>query len=262
MTVSLVDLYHQYQGTAIPSFDGNQKNNGQCVQWALMVRTKRDGLPVRYGNAIDWWTNRGSDVDHYDYIPHAFGIYPKTGDYVVWGAGVGSQFGHIDICAFDGNPVGFLGYDSNWLDIPKLTTVQHDYSLGILGYIRLKGQDMFNEGDRVNFNSREYGQDLGLHKELVSQQLSYKDAVAAAWSSSEWRDNARVNKGDVVNYFRALVGVEPVDADYAFHVGLTHKQSVYNLLGRGDVQKRLAAATGGDPKLIALAQALKEYLGS
>lgn len=145
----LDELYQQNKGESIPSFDGDSANDGQCEQWALMVRTKRDGLPVRYGNAIDWWTNRGTDVNWYEYISYAPGVYTKAGDYVVWGAGVGSKAGHIDLCAKDGDANGFLGYDSNWGDIPKLTIVQHNYAFGILGYVRLKGVIM-NNGDVDN----------------------------------------------------------------------------------------------------------------
>lgn len=139
---ALEQLYNTYKGLTIPSFDGDPKNDGQCEAWALTVRTQRDNIPIRYGDAVDWWNNRGSDVNHYDYIPSALGVYPKAGDYVIWGAKVGNKAGHIDLAAHDGNSSGFLGYDSNWLDTPKLATVQHDYSLGILGYVRLKGQQM------------------------------------------------------------------------------------------------------------------------
>lgn len=147
-------LYTEYQGTSIPSFDGDSANNGQCEQWALMVRTKRDGLPIRYGNAIDWWTDRGDDVNTYDYIAYAPGVYPQSGDYVVWGSGVGSSAGHIDLCAVSGTASGFTGYDSNWEDIPKLTTIQHNYEFGILGYIRLKGEDMPDQQQISDLNAR------------------------------------------------------------------------------------------------------------
>lgn len=153
MNIPLENLYQQYKNTSIASFDGNSANNGQCVQWALMVRTKRDNLPVRYGNAIDWWLDRDNDPEDYEYIAYSVGVYPKEGDYVVWGAGVGSSAGHIDLCAKDGNQQGFVGYDSNWEDKPTLQTVQHNYSFGVLGYIRLKENIMeraYDDGDAVN----------------------------------------------------------------------------------------------------------------
>lgn len=153
MTV-LSQLYQRYQNTTISSFDANPANDGQCVQWALMVRTQRDDLPKRLGNAVDWWINRGTDIRYYDYIPYVIGTYPKAGDYVVWGNGVGSAAGHIDLCATDGDASGFTGYDSNWQDKPTLTTIRHNYLLGILGYIRIKEQGMntpaVNEGDIAN----------------------------------------------------------------------------------------------------------------
>lgn len=141
---TLEQLYQEYKGTPIASFDGNPANNGQCVQWALMVRTGRDGLPVRYGNAIDWWNNRGADIEYYDYIPYAPGTAPEYGDYVVWGTGVGNVAGHIDLCAVAGDVNGFIGYDSNWGDDPILQAVKHTYVLNVLGFIRLKGGDTMN----------------------------------------------------------------------------------------------------------------------
>lgn len=130
-------LYDEYKGESIPSFDGNPANDGQCEQWYLMVRTKRDGYPAVSGNAIDRWNTK--ETDKYDYIPFASGIYPKKDDYVVWGSGVGSKYGHIDVAAQDGTASGFVGYDSNWNDIPTLRTIQHNYQYGILGYVRRKG---------------------------------------------------------------------------------------------------------------------------
>lgn len=143
-------LYAQYKGTSIPSFDGNPANNGQCEQWYLMVRTKRDGFPAISGNAIDRWNTK--ETDKYDYIPFVSGVYPKKDDYVVWGSGVGSNAGHIDVCAQDGNANGFLGYDSNWNDIPKLTTIQHNYQFGILGYVRRKGVNMAEISSALEVN--------------------------------------------------------------------------------------------------------------
>jgi hypothetical protein len=149
--MTLDECYLKHRGTSVPSFDGNPADNGQCVAWALTVRTEVYELPVRYGNAINWWTTRGTDIDYFDYVPYTVGNYPKKGDFVVWGTEVGSQFGHIDSCAEDGNGSGFLGYDSNWSDVPVLKTIHHDYSLGVLGYIRLKEKRMNpNDGDVIN----------------------------------------------------------------------------------------------------------------
>lgn len=188
--MDLTALYNQYQGTSIASFDGNPANNGQCEQWALMVRTKREGLPIRYGNAIDWWTDRGDDVNTYDYIAFAPGVYPQSGDYVVWGSGVGSSAGHIDLCAVSGTASGFTGYDSNWEDIPKLTIIQHNYEFGILGYIRLKGEDMADdqqvqelqsEVDLARSQAVSENQTIdSLTTELTAERAGYQALVTSA----------------------------------------------------------------------------------
>lgn len=167
-------LYQQYGGTSIPSFDGDPKNNGQCEQWYLMVRTKRDGLPVVFGNAIDRWYTQ--EPQQYDYIPIAAGVYPKKDDYVVWGPGVGSSAGHIDVCAEDGTATGFVGYDSNWEDVPTLRTIQHDYSLGILGYVRVKGAVMGPTQTEVIDAFAQYGAGTP-----TAQQI--KDYTSNPWTS-------------------------------------------------------------------------------
>lgn len=133
-------LYQEYEGESIPSFDGDSADAGQCEQWYLMVRTKRDGLSVISGNAIDRWYDQ--ETEYYDYITYAPGVYPLKDDYVVWGSGVGSSAGHIDVCAVNGTSAGFTGYDSNWNDIPTLRTIQHNYEFGILGYVRRKEIDV------------------------------------------------------------------------------------------------------------------------
>lgn len=218
------ELYQQYQGTSIPSFDGDSANNGQCEQWYLMVRTKRDGLPVVYGNAIDRWLQQ--EPDHYDYIPIAPGVYPKKDDYVVWGAGVGSSAGHIDVCAQDGNASGFLGYDSNWGDVPILKTIQHNYGFGILGYVRRKGSNM---SDLVNGDIDNLLKDFGLtptQADYNATKLSNKDLFYYL----ETRFKHAIVNGDVDNLLKD-VGITPTQADYnAISTG--YKNFVYYLQAR------------------------------
>lgn len=141
------ELYQEYKGTSIPSFDGDKANNGQCEQWYLMCRTQRDGLGVVSGNAIDRWYYQ--EPQYYSYVTFAPGIYPHKDDYVVWGAAVGSKYGHIDVCAQDGGAGGFVGYDSNWGNSKVLQTITHNYDFGILGYIRNKGADMIETPDEA-----------------------------------------------------------------------------------------------------------------
>lgn len=196
------ELYQQYKGTSIPSFDGNSADNGQCEQWYLMVRTQRDGLGVISGNAIDRWYTQ--EPEYYDYIPFGLGVYPKKDDYVVWGTGVGSQYGHVDVCALDGSVTGFLGYDSNWGDVPILKTVTHNYGYGILGYVRIK--ENAARGDDMTVDDTLARRLLSLSTLMAQpgtapdrqptqaevQNLIGRDAVQACdslMSTSPWGDN-------------------------------------------------------------------------
>lgn len=146
--MTLETLYNTWQGKSVPSPDGQVADAGQCVSWADAVLNQVYGQPYLYANAIDWWQNPQL-ATVFDFIPYAPGIYPKAGDFVIWGTGVGSQYGHVDTCAQDGTASGFVGYDSNWEDTPILRTVQHNYAYGILGYIRFKGEDMKPVSEQV-----------------------------------------------------------------------------------------------------------------
>lgn len=66
----------------------------------------------------------------------------------------------------------------------------------------LKGDEVFNEGDRVNINVALYGADTGAHKEVVG--MPFKDAVYAIFGSAHFEDESRTNDGDVVNINKSL----------------------------------------------------------
>lgn len=165
--MTLTEAYNQNVGTSIASPDGNPADAGQCVSWADYVLKNVYNHAYLYANAIDWWQNPGLS-DTFDFISYVSGVYPKTGDFVIWGSGVGSQYGHVDVCAVDGTSSGFTGYDSNWEDIPKLSTIQHNYEYGILGYIRLKSNQ--GETDMVD--------DAGARELLTMSTLLAQDGDA------------------------------------------------------------------------------------
>lgn len=102
-------------------------------------------------------------------------------------------------------------------------------------------EPMFNEGDRININKEFYGKDLGLHRDLVGKK-TFKEALYDIFDKSkDYKANAKVNEGDVVNYFRALVGHDPSDGDKKAFKGLPHKVLLYGLLERSDTKDRLGS---------------------
>lgn len=185
--MTLQEAYNSNVGQSIPSPDGDPADAGQCVSWASYVLKNVYNHPYIYANAINWWENPGL-TDKFDFIPYTSGVYPKTGDFVVWGSGVGSQYGHIDLCATDGNASGFTGYDSNWEDIPKLTTIQHNYAYGILGYIRLKGQkaDIMNTGDVRNLYINLLKHDADIQTQLTWVGNEFSELFYAIVNSPEY----------------------------------------------------------------------------
>lgn len=142
--MNIPGLIQKYAGQSL-SFDGIEANRGQCVQWVEYVLTDKQfgyGLQPFWGNAIDWWNNfPGSNLaKDFDRVTYGGGSYPKAGDIVIWGSGVGSIYGHIDLCTQDGNPGGFVGYDSNWSG-KTVHQVNHNYT-AVIGGLRLKGSNM------------------------------------------------------------------------------------------------------------------------
>lgn len=139
-------------------FDGIEADRAQCVQLVSFYLKDVLNVPVFFANAIDWFQKFDSSPLTPNFTKHAISDgYPKKGDIVIWGAGVGSQFGHIDVCISDGNPGGFLGFDSNWSGNKTAHQVQHDYRF-VLGYLRFKGEEMKATYDFVR---KEYTAKLG-----------------------------------------------------------------------------------------------------
>lgn len=147
--MTLDQSYQAHQGQAILIPGGGTGNNGQCAQWADTVLHEVYGLPYIYTpGAIDWYlkTEQLGLSQKFDRVSDGS---IKKGDFVVYGTGVGSEFGHIDVAAQDGTFKDYVGYDSNWggkafynaQGFPILHTVHHNdsYNRFILGVLRLKG---------------------------------------------------------------------------------------------------------------------------
>lgn len=65
---------------------------------------------------------------------------------------------------------------------------------------------IFNDGDRANVNNYLYGSDRGQHGEYVGQQ--WKQAMYGVFGSDYFKQESRVNEGDIENMFNAL-GFKP-----------------------------------------------------
>ena len=134
--------YQEFQGVSI-DIDGHPANAGQCVQAADSVLNLVYGFPYFFDpGAINWWNDTHGSLDNFDKIPAPCAI--KKGDFVIYGTGVGSQYGHIDVAAADGSTQGYWGYDSNWGHNLTVHQVNHNdtYNQFILGVLRLKGETM------------------------------------------------------------------------------------------------------------------------
>lgn len=219
-------------------FDGLAQDAGQCVQLVSFYLKDVLGAPVFYTNAIDWWLK----FDGSPLVPNfdkANGP-PKKGDLVIFGAGVGSVFGHIDICIQDGNPGGFLGFDSNWGGNKTAHKVQHNLQY-ILGNLRPKGGDMPTEAE-VRSVFKAYNA-VGLSPDGgpgVPSSKQVQDYTSSPWirlvqdmlNYVEGRDT--VNAGDMHNIYLPAIGREPNDNDKAKWIGQPWKNFTEDLVQRPD----------------------------
>lgn len=184
--MTLSQCYQQNQGQALLTPGGGDGNNGQCVQWADTVLYEVYGLQYHYANAIDWWNNPGELLANFNQINDGS---IAAGDFVIYGTGVGSKYGHIDVAAQDGNYSSYVGYDSNWggsryynsAGFPILHEVVHNdtYNKYILGVLRLKGGN--NMADTSKPTSTQVGK---IYPTLVGRQPTQDElnlAVGLNW---------------------------------------------------------------------------------
>lgn len=147
--MTLLECYKRNEGQAILIPGGGAGNNGQCAQWADTVLHDVYGYAYVYTpGAIDWYIDAEA-LGLTRYFDRVSDGTIKTGDFVIFGSGVGSIYGHIDVAAQDGSFSSYVGYDSNWggkafynaQGYPVLHTVNHNdsYNQYILGVLRLKG---------------------------------------------------------------------------------------------------------------------------
>lgn len=135
--MTLLQCYTENEDESL-DVDGVPADTGQCVQWADTVLNQVFRFPYFFApGALDWWNNPSGSLVNFDKITDGSIV---AGDFVIYSAGVGSVFGHIDVAAQDGSTISYVGYDSNWGGNLTVHTVTHDdkYNQYILGSLRLK----------------------------------------------------------------------------------------------------------------------------
>lgn len=209
----------------VNKYNGKIVGDGQCGTLVRAYWNEVDHTtPPSYPNSKDYWFNPvpGYDKVH-DPQPGNIAIYNGHGVYTEGHSAI-----YVDGRVFEQN----ADPDHSPAHLfPRANTY-------LLGYLRKQGADMeptFNDGDRLNFNSFLYGQDLGLHGDQVGKH--FKDAAYAILESSDYNFQHKVNDGDVVNIGNAGI------TNAASAKGFPWKDAVYNV-----ILKNLPA--GGAPSTV------------
>lgn len=114
--------------------------------------------------------------------------------------------------------------------LPSIAEVERIYGVKYVGWSEyisgeqvIKGvqMDIFNKGDAINLNVWLYGKDMGRFQEYANGSMSYKNALAAIFTSPEFSTDQLVNAGDV----SAINGA--VSGDASGQVGETWKTLFY-----------------------------------
>lgn len=142
--MSIQDVFNKYKGQSLLVPGADPADAGQCVQAADYFLHEAYGLPYVWLNAIDWYRNPDANLKtNFDFIPYSPTMPIKIGDFVIYGTGVGSPYGHISTAIQDGQGNNYLGGDSNWGHNLTLHAQPHNdsYNQYILGILRRKGNN-------------------------------------------------------------------------------------------------------------------------
>ena len=143
--MTIQDVFDKYKGQALLVPGADPADSGQCVQAADYFLHEAYGLPYAWLNAIDFWRNPDANLKaNFDFIPYSPSMPIKVGDFVIYGTGVGSPYGHISTAGQAGVGNNYLGFDSNWSHNLTLHAQPHNdsYNQFILGILRRKGDNV------------------------------------------------------------------------------------------------------------------------
>lgn len=164
--MSIQEFINKYNGQYIASRGGI---TGQCV--SLVQRFAEEngvgGTPVFPVPAAKDMVN--IRLDAFDWIGNTPSNVPQPGDIIVFGTAVG-PYGHTSVFEH-GDSNSFVSFDQNWPGGSAAHRQDHNYN-GVLGWLRLKGQDNMGQiDDLVNAN-------FVLTQKVAELEQRVKDEVA------------------------------------------------------------------------------------
>lgn len=172
--------------------------------------------------------------------------------------------------AADGT-VYFEGYGQNnaWMGSPAGICVILDHGDMYTGYAHLTSTTV-NEGQSVTQGqiigySGQTGAATGphLHFEFIGRppQINngYYGRINPVFEDlGKGADMETVNKGDLVNYFRVILGREPDDGAYSTFVGMSHKAVIYALFQSPEYAARQSILQAKDATIAQLQQSVSD----
>lgn len=203
--------------------DFDQSKGGHIPNFCLANVVSGYGIKNKYGSAWEAWQHT---QQHREAYPSNLDI-PLFYSYTTTIDGVTENYGHINVRLKNGT----VWSDGNIY--ANLDAYLQNHSPKYVGwgesvndYKIIGGEEMFNEGDRVNFNGVLYGSDKGYHKEFIGKD--WKSAMYGIVESAEYRLEHYFNEGDRTNFLAAFYGSDNGTLKGA--VGKVWKPASYDII--------------------------------
>lgn len=121
------EFFKQWNGKKL---DADGVYGAQCVDVIKQYFKDVLNVPVRKGNALDYWV----DIPGFKRIGWIPGTSPRPGDIVVWDKTPTNPYGHIGICVWS-RAHDFSSFEQNFPIGSPCHFQEHNY-VGVLGWLR------------------------------------------------------------------------------------------------------------------------------
>jgi hypothetical protein len=223
----------------------NTSKGGTTPNMCLANVTAGYGVPNLYGSAWEAWEHTQQHADRN--VPTGVDV-PLYYSYTATIDGSTQNYGHINVRLANGTVWSdgniYASIDAYLAGhTPKF--VGWGESVNNVAVIAGSEEEMFNEGDAVNFNNYFFGKDNGLFRDQVGQV--WKTASYNIMEYMNTNKNLLFNEGDRVNLNNALYGKDMTR--FKAGVGGSWKQAISDVMQDKDFQTDALVNTGDVPAI-------------